>query len=42
MSEKQYRDKIATIKKQQGIEEKAMAKARSAAAKPRADGALCA
>ncbi|UFU04357.1 hypothetical protein LQF12_07200 [Ruania suaedae] len=39
MSEKQYRDKIATIKKQQAIEEKAMAKARSAAAKHRADGA---
>ena len=37
MSEKQYRDKIATIKKQQGAEEKAMAKARSAAAKHRAD-----
>jgi len=39
MSEKQYRDKIATIKKQQGTEEKAMAKARSAAAKHRADAA---
>ena len=39
MSEKQNRDKIATIKKQQGTEEKAMAKARSAAAKHRADAA---
>lgn len=37
MSEKQYRDKIATIKKQQATEENAMAKARSAAAKHRAD-----
>ena len=39
MSEKQYRDKIATIKKQQGTEETSMAKARSAAAKLRADAA---
>ena len=39
MSEKQYRDKIATIRKQQGTEEKAMAKARSAAVKHRADAA---
>jgi hypothetical protein len=39
MSEKQYRDKIATIKRQQGTEEKAMVKARSAAAKHRADAA---
>ncbi len=39
MSEKQYRDKIATIKKQQGTEEKVMAKARSAAAKHRVGAA---
>lgn len=39
MSEKQYRDKIATIKKQQATEEKVMAKARAAAAKHRADAA---
>lgn len=39
MSEKQYRDKIASIMKQQGAEETALAKARSAAAKHRADAA---
>lgn len=39
MSEKQYRDKIATVKKQQGTEEKSIANARSAAAKHRADAA---
>jgi hypothetical protein len=37
MSEKQYRDKIAFIKKQQATEEAALAKARAAAAKCRAD-----
>lgn len=39
MSEKQYRDKIAAIKKQQGDEEKAMAKARLAATKHRTEAA---
>jgi len=39
MSEKQCRDKIANIMKQQGAEEKAMASARSAAAKHRSDAA---
>ena len=39
MAEKQYCDKIAAIKKQQGAVETAMAKARSAAAKHRANAA---
>ncbi len=39
VSEKQYRDKIATIKKQQGTDETARSKARAAAAKYRADAA---
>ncbi len=39
MSEQQYRDKIASIKKQQGTEETSLAKARAAAAKYRADAA---
>lgn len=39
MSEKQYRDKIASIKKQQGTEETALRKARLAASKHRSDSA---
>lgn len=39
MSERQYRERIAGIAKQQGVEETALAKARSAAAKQRADAA---
>jgi hypothetical protein len=39
MSEKQYRDKIASIKKQQATDEAHLAKARSAAAKYRSDAA---
>jgi hypothetical protein len=39
MSEKYYRDKIASIKKQQGIEEAALRKARAAASKHRSDAA---
>lgn len=39
MSEKQYRDKIASLKRQQGIEESVLAKARAAAYKHRADAA---
>ncbi len=39
MSEKQYRDKIASIKKQQATEETALAKARAAAGKHRSDAA---
>lgn len=39
MSEKQYRDKIASIKKNQGKEETALSKARGAAAKHREDAA---
>lgn len=39
MSEKQYREKIAGIMKQQGAEETTLARARSAAAKHRADAA---
>lgn len=39
MSEKPYRDKIASIKREQGREEAALAKARTAAAKHRAEAA---
>ena len=39
MSERQYRDKIASIKTQQGVNEAALSKARTAAAKYRADAA---
>ena len=39
MSEKQYRDKIASIQKHQAAEQKALASARSEAAKHRADAA---
>jgi hypothetical protein len=39
VSEKQYRDKIAAIKKQQSAEETALGKARAAAAKHRSDAA---
>ncbi|HET6834493.1 MAG TPA: hypothetical protein VFH30_11540, partial [Acidimicrobiales bacterium] len=39
VSEKQYRDKIASIKRQQGKEETAQTKARTAAAKHRAEAA---
>jgi hypothetical protein len=39
MSEKQYRDKIASIKTKQGVDEAALSKARTAAAKYSADAA---
>jgi hypothetical protein len=39
VSEKQYRDKIASIKKAQAREETALANARSAAARHRAEAA---
>jgi hypothetical protein len=39
MSEKQYRDKIVTIARQQGIEQKVLGKARAAASKHRGDAA---
>ena len=39
MSEKQYRDKIADVRKQQAVQEKALATARAAASEHRADAA---